>query len=319
MVVLVTAAYFVSNILIILLLAIVISAALDAPLNYLETKRVPRLLGMIFIFIAILSVLVLLIYTVLPLVILEFKELFSHFDHIQSTLYKTLGLSKFTGSLKINIDTLSAAIFSGSFSFADIFPRIFNNALMVVALVVISFYLALYRDGVENFMRAVLPLSQEEHAIKIFHRARKKIGKWLEGQIFLSLIMAVVTFLGLEILGVNYSLVLGVLAGIFEIIPFIGPVIAGTVAFFVAISQSITLGIYVLIFFVIIQQLEGHLLVPIIMRKATGIHPVIVVLSILMGAEIYGVTGAILAIPIIVVLQELVEDYMARKHRQPTL
>jgi len=313
------AVYYVSDIFAVLFLAIVISSALDAPLNYLETKRIPRLLGIIFIFVALLSVLTLLLYTILPIVVLEFKELFNHFDKIQSSLYKMLGISKFASAIKINIDTLSSAVFSGSFSFVDIFPKVFNNVLLSVALAVISFYLTLYRNGIEGFLRAVLPLKQEDHAIDIFYRSRQKIGKWMEGQILLSLIIATVTFIGLLILGVDYSLVLGVLAGIFEIIPFVGPVIAGALAFFIGFSQSTSLGIYVIIFFVIVQQIEAHFLVPVIMRKTTGIHPVIVVISILIGAKIYGMVGVILAVPVVVTLQELVEDYMAHKQRQSVL
>lgn len=310
--------YYTSNIVVILLLAIVISSALDAPLNYLESRRIPRILGIVFIFIMMLAVLIILLYTILPIIILEVTELLAHFDKIQSSIGGLLGISKIIGKARINLDTLSAAIFSGSFSFFDIFPHIFSNVILLIALLITSIYLALYRDGIEHFLKAVLPISYENYAISIFHRSRKKIGKWLEGQIFLSLIIGIITFLGLQILGVNYSIVLGVLAAVFEIIPFVGPVIAGAFSFFVASSQSLTLGLYTLIFFVAVQQLEGHLLVPIVMRKVTGIHPVVVVISILVGGEIYGISGAILAVPIVVVLQEIVEDYANRKHRQPT-
>ncbi len=315
MLVLVIALYVISPVLVVLLMAIVISSALDAPLNYLESKKVPRLLGILFIFIALFSIFILLLYTIIPIVVIEFKDLFSNLDKVQSALVSVFGISTASDFNFSNI-SITSLIFPASTSVFNIIPTVFENAILGIATVVISFYLALYRDGIENFLRAVLPLAYEDYSISVFHRARKKIGKWLEGQIFLSLVIAIVVAVGLRILGVNYSLVLGLIAGILEIIPFIGPLIAGFIAFLVAVSQSFVLGIYVVILFTIIQQLESHLLVPIVMRKTTGIHPVIVVLAILAGSQIGGFVGAILSIPIVVIFQELVEDFGARKYKQ---
>ncbi|MDI6717601.1 MAG: AI-2E family transporter [Patescibacteria group bacterium] len=317
--ILVVGLYYTRYILVVLALAIVISSALDTPLNFLERKRIPRLLGIIFIFIAFISILFFLLYTVIPITIIEFKDLFNNLDKIESSLGGFFGISKITEKIEISLNDVSSAIFSGEFSIINLLPKVFENAVLLVATIVISFYMALYRNGIENFLKAILPLSYEHQFIDIFHRSRRKIGKWLEGQILLSLIIGVGTAIGLKLLGVNYGLVLGVLAGIFEIIPFIGPVVAGGLAFLVAASQSLMLGVYVIIFFVVLQQIEAHILVPVVMKKTTGIHPVIVVLSILAGSQIAGFIGAILAIPFVVVIGEFVEDYAARKYRQPTL
>lgn len=311
------ALYLIAPVLVVLFLAIVISSALDAPLNYLENKKVPRLLGILFIFIALISIFILLLYTIIPIVIIEFKELFFNLDKIENALNSIFGISG--GQIANGMDDIATLIFPASFSIINFIPTVFESTILAIATLVISFYLALYRDGVESFLRAVLPLDYENYYINVFHRARRKIGKWLEGQIILSLVIAIVTALGLKILGINYSLVLGIIAGLLEIIPFVGPMIAGFLAFLIAVSQSFVLGIYAIILFVIIQQLESHILVPIVMRKTTGIHPVIVVLSILAGAAIGGFIGAILSIPVVVVLQELIEDYGLRKYRQKPL
>ncbi|MBI5401484.1 AI-2E family transporter, partial [Candidatus Wolfebacteria bacterium] len=216
MLILVVGLYAISPILTVLFLAIVISSALDAPLNYLESKKIPRLLGILFIFVAIISILFLLLYTIIPIVIIEFKELMGNLGEVEEALGGIFGISKITEKWEVALNSVAGAVFSGNLSFLNFLPRIFENVFLLIATVVISFYLALYRDGVENFLRAVLPLSYEGYVIDVFHRSRKKIGKWLEGQIFLSLIIAVITTLGLAILGVKYSLVLGLIAGILE-------------------------------------------------------------------------------------------------------
>lgn len=320
MFVLVLCLYAISPALVVLFLAIVISSALDAPLNYLENKKIPRLLGILFIFIATFSIFILLLYTIIPIVSIEFKDLSVNLDKIENTFSSVFGIVSPIGKMDFNFNSIANILFpSGASSTFGLIPTVFENAILAIAAIVISFYLALYRDGVENFLRAVLPLSYENYAIDVFHRARKKIGKWLEGQLFLSIVIAILTGVGLKILGVNYGLVLGLIAGMLEIIPFVGPLIAGFLAFLVATSQSFVLGVYVIVLFVIIQQLESHLLVPVVMRKTTGIHPVIVVLSILAGSQLGGFIGVILSIPVVVILQELVEDFTARKYRQQQL
>lgn len=318
MLILVICLYIISPVLVVLFLGIVISSALDAPLNYLETKRIPRLLGILFIFVALFSIFILLLYTIIPIVLLEFKDLFANLDKVEEALSSAFGI---TESLKLNLraDGFASMVLPASSSFFGWLPSIFQNAVLAIATLIISFYLALYRDGVENFMRAVLPLSYENYIIDVFHRSRKKIGRWFEGQIFLSFIVAILTMIGLKVLGVNYGLVLGLIAGILEIIPFVGPLLAGFLAFLVAVSQSFVLGIYVIVLFTIIQQLESHLFVPIVMRKTTGIHPVIVVLAIFAGSQLGGIIGVILSVPVVVVLQELVEDFSQRKYNQKTM
>jgi predicted PurR-regulated permease PerM len=149
--------------------------------------------------------------------------------------------------------------------------------------------------------------------IGIYHQVRKKMGLWLQGEVFLMFVVGTVSALGLWLLGVKYSLILGILAGLFEIVPVVGPIFSGALAFLVAVPQSLTLGIYVILLFLVIQQIEGHLLLPLVMNKAIGVNPVVVVVAVLAGAEIAGFVGIILAVPTAVILQEIVEDYERRK------
>jgi len=123
-------------------------------------------------------------------------------------------------------------------------------------------------------------------------------------------------FIGLLILGVDYSLFLGIMAGILEMVPIVGPVFTGVLAFLVAISQSWTLGISVVVLFVIIQQMESHLLVPVVMRKTIGLHPVVVVFSLLAGSQLAGFVGLVLSVPSAVIIEELIEDWAVRKRQK---
>lgn len=319
MLIAVSMVYTMRNVVALLFLAIVASSALDAPLNWMERRKIPRIMGILFILVAGFSTIALLLYTVVPIAVIEMKDLADNVDMLGAALGSLVGAPNITGTLGTGLNGFSESITAEGFSVVKFIPQLFENIVMLVTVMVISIYLAWYRDGIEGFLKAVLPIEYEQYSISVLHRARKKIGKWLEGQIFLSLIVAITSFIGLKLLGVNYALVLALLAGVLEIIPFVGPIVAGSLAFLVGVSQSMTLGIATLILFFVIHQLEAHIVLPLVMRKTTGIHPVIVALSIVAGYQLYGFIGIILAIPFVVVIQELVDDFTARKHRQPTL
>ena len=312
------ALYYLREVLLILFLALIISSALDAPITYLEKKKIPRIIGTLLIFLSVVGVLAALLYVVVPIALVEFKGLFTGFENSSlSTLRSSLGISKQTiKSIEANVGGFTDALFSGSASFFSLISGIFGGIIFLISVFILSFYLSVNRDGVEKFLRAVLPLTWEEYVIDVYLRVRRKMGLWLQGQLVLSLAVGATTFIGLLILGVDYSLFLGIMAGILEMVPIVGPVFTGVIAFLVAVSTSWTLGVSVIVLFVIIQQMESHLLVPIVMRKTIGLHPVVVVLSLLAGSQLAGFVGLILAVPSAVIIEELIEDWAARKRQK---
>ena len=199
----ITMLYYMRHVVALLFLAIVISSALDAPLNWLEKRKIPRIMGILFILAAGFSSFALLLYTVVPIMIIEIKDLADNIGLLEASLGSLVGISSMSGTLSSGLSGASETLATSGFSMAKLIPQLFENAVMVVTVMVISIYLAWYRDGIEGFLRAVLPIEYEQYAIGVMHRARKKIGKWLEGQILLSLIVAITAFIGLKLLGVN--------------------------------------------------------------------------------------------------------------------
>jgi predicted PurR-regulated permease PerM len=301
--------------LIILFFAIVISAALDGPVSYLQRKGIPRILGTLLIFISALAILAFLLYTLIPIAIFELQNLLENLKGMEIPILGALDISRFGEINKYldNLENLADVLFSGGVSFFNIAADIFGNLVLIIAAIIISFYLTINQAGVEKFLRTILPIIHEDYVIGIYLRVRKKLGLWLRSQVLLMLIIGVATSLGLWILGVKYSLILGILAGVLEIVPIVGPIFAGAIAFLVAVPNSLALGIYVIILFLLIQQAESNLLVPGIAKRTVGISPVVVVVALLAGAEIAGFMGIILAVPVAVILQEVIEDWERRK------
>ena len=172
------------------------------------------------------------------------------------------------------------------------------------------------RDGVPNFLLAVLPAAYEKRAIALYTNIRRRIGRWFNGQIFLSLIVGVAVTIGLSLLNVKYSLILGIIAGILELVPYVGPIVSGALAVVVGLTTSSTLALYILILFIIIQQIESHILVPIVMKMTTALNPVVILVAILLGGKAFGVVGILLAVPAAVLFEELIDNWSEEKNRR---
>lgn len=317
MAVLVSAIFLAREALIVLFVAIIISSALDGIVSWLQRKRIPRILGTVFIFLAVLTVFALLLYAIVPTIIYELQNFLKNVSKIelpvigQFDVSQVVNLDKYINSL----ESLVSVIFNGGGSFLGFVTAVFGNLTMVVMVFVISFYLTINQYGVENFLRAILPITSEEHVVKIYLRVRKKLGFWFQGQIIIMLLVGAMTFFGLWVLGVKYALLIAIFAGLLGILPVVGPILAGIIAFATILPQSWVLALYSIIIFVVVQQIENHILVPLVMKKAVGISPVVVILSLLAGAQIAGFIGAILAVPVAVVFQEIILDWERRKMR----
>jgi len=314
--------YVARSAVIVLLLAIFLSSALDALVIKLEAWRIPRLLGTIFVFLGLLSVMAVLIYTVVPIAILELRGIFNNLGGVVGQILN-LGIPpQVTSFLNNNLESVSNVLFAGDVSFIEILGRLLGSITSLIAVLVISFHLNLSRDGVGRFLRAIFPENLEDRVLSIYYRSKKKIGRWFQAQLILSLVIGSFVFAGLWILDVKYSVILAIFAAVFELVPIVGPVFAGGIAVIVGFSQSVSTGVYVLLLFLVIQQLEGNLLVPFVMKKAIDVHPVVILISLLGGFEIAGFVGVVLAVPAAVIAGEIIDDWITKKamnRRQPEL
>ena len=315
MLVLVLFIYLAREALLILLLAIVISSALDRLVLLLERFKIPRLLGTLMIFIAGISIVTALLYTIFPIAILEFTTLLEKIGTITDGRIETSSLAQIINTITPNLNNLAKLLLSGTASFTEVIGTVFGGVFSVISVLILSFYLTLSRDGVGRFLRAIFPPMIEEYTLDIYYRVRRKIGRWLEAQLFLGFIIGLLTFFGLWLLGVPYALVLAFLAAFFELVPVVGPIFAGAIGVVIAGTESLTLALYTFLLFLIIQQVENHVFFPFVMRKAVDLHPVIVLVSLLAGAKIAGFVGIVLAVPLAVAAQEVLEDWMKRKDK----
>ncbi|MDE2001325.1 MAG: AI-2E family transporter [Patescibacteria group bacterium] len=316
MLILVAVLYRAMDIWISVILAIVISSALDPSVNWLEKKKIPRIVGTLAIFIVLTFILALVMYAIVPIVLSEVTTLLQNIGTVGIPALGLQEAAKVIGIINQGLTNLTDVLLSGNVSFVGMVSQFVGGVTLLLSTVMLAFYLTVDRDGVEKFMIAVLPAGYEEKILDVYFKTRKKIGSWLYGQIFLSLSVGLASFLGLWFIGVQFSLVLGLLSGIMEIVPFVGPILSGAIALVIAASTSPGSLIYVFLLYLLIHEVESWILTPVFMRMTTSLHPAAILISLLVGAELFGVVGLILAVPVTVMLQEMVDSWSAEKSRR---
>lgn len=311
--------YLLSDVVIILLFSIVIASAVSPFATWFQKLGVPRIFGVLALYLMVLTAVVVLSSLVLPSVLSELSNISTYIPKLTTQLTTSLdtvqqGAPKyfdFVSEVQNIVEMLSGYLQQFSQSAFNLAIGAFGGLFSFVAIIVISFYLSVMKNGIQNFLAAIVPERYEEYIIDLWRRVEIKVGLWLQGQMLLALIVGLLVFVGLTLLNVKFALVFAILAMVLEIVPIAGPVLAAIPAILMAYIQSPALGLWVLIMWVAIQQTENHLLVPLVLGKTTGMHPVVVILAILIGAQLAGIVGALLGVPVATIIVELLDD-MAR-------
>ncbi len=291
-----------------LFLALVISSGLEGIIAFFEGHRVPRTLAVILIFLAGALFVAILVYFVIPFILVDVNNLLSGDNQLLiGRLLSPLRGTEAGRSLSSALNNLAGDYLSKNGSPLGFFSQALGGAVLAVTVLISSFYLSLTKNGVERFIRAVFPNVNENRVIRIYLRAQKKLGFWFQAQLVLSFIMWFLVWIALSVLGVKHAFVLGVLAGFLELMPFVGPIISGGLAVLIALTVSAKLAFYTLLVFLCVQQIEAHFLVPLVTKRAVDLHPVIVIIALLIGLEIDGILGALVAVPVAAVLQGIVK------------
>lgn len=318
--------FAVSQFILILIASIVIASAIEPVSRWASGGGIPRLPIVVSVY--IIGALLLsgfFYFLLLPLIgeISAFVKTLTVYsnavvnDSILSQMFQTQNLfggldtPTLVRELSSYLNSFSEFLSQGVFSSLAL---VFGGVVNFVLIIVLSFYLAVQDDGVGKFLKIVTPLNHETYVIGLWKRSQRKIGYWLQGQLLLGVIVAVLVYFGLLFLGVEHALLLAVLAGILELIPLFGPVIAAIPAVFVAYaSLGASPALMVIILYVLIQQLENHILYPMVVKKVVGLPPMVSIIALVAGGQLAGFLGVLVAVPVAAVIMELLSDLEEKK------
>jgi len=345
--------YFIKDVVLVVLVAVVIASGMEPLIVWFNKYKVRRLPAAIISYLGLVAVFTGLMFFFVPPVLDEatsfLTDLPKYFE--STTLWNPLNISgqNISDSRKV-VQTLSYGInnptqlvsdaqsqiktnisgtsfglgdliksiqdISTNFSsgFVKIVSTIFGGLLSFILIVVLSFYFLVQEDGVANFLRLITPIKHEKYVVDLWKRSQRKIGQWMQGQVLLGVIIAVLLYLGLMILGIKNALLLAVFAGFMEIIPVFGPVLSAIPAILMAfVAGGFTSAILVAGLCTIVQQFENHLIYPLVVKKVIGVSPILVILALIIGFQLAGFLGILLSVPMTSALMEFVEDIEKRK------
>lgn len=320
--------WYLGDLMLVILTSIVIASFVEEAVPLFKKLRINRVLGVAIVYIFSVLAFAGIFYFFAPLLITEIYTFSSQFaayfpnspllHYFQNEAFSgakdvvaNLSGQGFSFSHLINTSKAFVSNLSGGFfqTLSVAFGSIFN----VILIVIISFYLSVQEKGIENFLRIIIPLEYEDYAVDLWNRSRKKIALWMKGQFLIAFLVAILIYAVLSIIGIEYAVLLAIIAGIMEFVPY-GVLVALVPAVsFSYISGGLTSAVLVTGVYIIVHQLEVFLFSPIIINKVVGLSPLVVILAALIGFELGGFWGLVLAIPVAVFVMELMSDMEKRK------
>jgi predicted PurR-regulated permease PerM len=297
----------ISSILLLVYIAFLIAVAINPLIIFLESKKIPRALSSILVIISL--------FTFLGFLISSFvKPLISQ---TQNFLNRLPGIIEQVSSYNINIDSLSSQAFTVSDQVFKIAIGTVTGIITAFTTLVISYYILQSRPNLKSSLKKVLGQKFRLY-YTILVQLEKKLGAWVRGIVVLMFSVGILSFLGYSLIGLPYAVALGVIAGLLEIIPNIGPTITAIFAIIVGLSISPTHGLAAFIVSILVQQLENNLLVPKIMQKTTGLNPLVTIISLLIGFRLGGPALAIISLPVTLSIQVIISHiHLNQKNHLP--
>jgi len=305
-------AFLLKNLLLLFFFAFILASAMNPIITGLQSKKVPRPLAIILLYTVILSFLGVLIAAILPPLIEQSGQLFMRISSL-------LALPTFTidGFLAVDFAAITnswdsySGIFQqlqGSFStIMDIIFSTFSALFVTFTLLLVTFYFLLDMKRVAAIFAWMLPGTKQEKiatAKELLTKIQMQLGGWVRGQLALMFLIGVVTYIGLTLLGVPYALPLALLAGLLEVVPNLGPTIASIPAITIAfLMVNPIIGSATIVFYLIVQQLENNLIVPVIMKETVNVRPLTTIILILAGFQLLGVVGGLLSVPVYITVR----------------
>lgn len=287
------------------LVGIIIGIAIQTFASYLTFKLKLNFYFNVFLVYALVIIVVgFVFYLVTQVLIGEFPRLMDKLKDYQD-IFKSFNYknSKFSLLKDFDIYSISSAYLSNAFGLVFSF---LGGVFSLVLIFIVSIYVALRRNFPEEIFLFFSEEKRDDYA-KIWRRIKRKISFWLIGQLFLGVFIGLSTYIFMgPIMKIDYAPMISLFSGLFELVPIIGPVLSLILALSITILVKPELFFFVLAFFILLQQLENHILVPLVMKKAIALHPLLVIFGILVGGKLGGVLGIIVILPILAASVEVI-------------
>lgn len=297
------------EVVIIFFIAFLVTTVLHPLVEWLRRRRVPVGIAIASPLLLVVVMLGLLGYIVVPTLFTQGANFVGSLPSYLNTLHVPgshgnyhFDLASLEGALKNHYDTLTQALLSFTTTFVTLLVG-------VVTVIVVSIYWTGSYDGVKATLLTYLPRRWRARAADVWTRMERKLRLWFAAQLLLSVAVGLLVWIGAHLLGLPFPGILGIISGLFEVIPTLGPIAAALPGILLGLSQSLGKGIAALILYIVVQQLENHILAPMLLGRTVKLHPMVIIFSLLAGSILVGIIGALLAVPAALAVSAAVDSY----------
>ena len=308
--------FLIRDIILILLVAVVIASAASPAVDFFARFNFPRALSAGIVYAAAAAIFVVFFYFFVPVILAEVSGFLTTLPQYSSEILPevleqngdiaVISLEEVVANVRGLLSTFSGSILGTT---ALVSGGLFNFTLIVS----ISFYLLIQKNGVARFLSYAIPLKYSDRALSLWVRSQKKINEWFRGTAIASLAVGISVYIGLLLLGVPYAFLLALLSGLLNFIPIIGPIISTITAAVVGFAEGgLLIGVLTIALFIFVQALENHVLNPIVVGRAVGVSPIVILLAVGIGSRLGGFLGILLAVPLSAIFMELLVDVRAQ-------
>jgi len=288
------------DILFLLFIAFLLMTALYPLVALLERIKIPRLLAIIIVYAVMFGVVGVFVITSIPSLITQTTRFVEEMPGV---------VSKVLPYWNINITTLVQQLAPIGQNIVQFTVGIFSNIFTTFTVLVFTFYFLLERRHINKIISDTFGETIAVRAIRVLQAIEIRLGAWVRGELILMVSIGLFVYIGLTILRVDFALPIAIVSGLLEIIPNIGPIISAIPAVLIGLSMSPVVALSVVVLYIIVHQVEGNIVVPIVMKQSVGLSPLVSILALMIGGRLAGITGAVLAVPVLLVCQVLIKYF----------
>lgn len=308
--------FYVQPVILTLFAAFVLSTVTNPIADWAENRNLPRVISAPLIFLGVIVFVGFIFYWIIPSLATELGYLIKHFpQYIAENTAKYPFLEQYKIRQNLDQAILSVLNYINDQALNIFFSTVsvLSNLFYIFLAFAIAFYLTIEKNLIKKYLRLLIDSGHHENLAVILDEIETKMGRWFAGQVLLSLVSSVIIYLGLTILGIPFAFPLAVLAAILRFVPFLGGMISDSTGIVIAFLSSPVLGILAFLMYYILQQIEAYVLIPYVMNRTVGLNPIVVIVAVVSGGQLGGIAGALLALPITIIIVILVKKFVLKE------
>ena len=307
--------YLLKDILVWIVFSSIVSIVFEPAINVLIKKKITRPIATLVVYASFFILLGLFTYWMVPIFATEmqqFTHLFPQYFEKMSPPLQSIGIEAFESMETFTLSIQDWLVKASSNIFSAVIS-IFGGILSTITIFTLAIFFSIEKGEVREMIKLIIPKEKEKYFFNLWEKGQAKTIAWFSSRVLSSLFISIASYIAFSIFKMKYSFALALFAGITDFIPIVGPIFAGTVIAFFALLDSWTKALFVAIVFTLIQQIESNIIGPLSSKKLTGLPAILTLIALLVGGRLWGVLGAILAVPLTGVVYEFLKDLLKKK------